>query len=437
MQLKFRILHFFLVLLFGVFGIVGLLLFEVFGTETIPESIEVPKAADWVIRLDVSQLAKDEVYTLLFETKDDSFFKQLKTITEERVDKRREFGVLTVDFRQPVLAFAASENNTNYFGFLVKVTDEQIFQKNIGKYLSKSQSYAVKNNTALILSRQTSTTESNRELKALAEKFLNNSRTESTKTKDNKAFLTIDSPTKAGKNPMHLEVQHEPHRISFSGQFTSKKNLKPANYSLKSSNLLISSSIIPEGISDSLNRLLPIGDFRFPELRSFTLDYQGVLVEQAQGGMMVLPKMNLILEAETAISLTELFAAIPEDLKVGGHTIQLGNLKYEVVQLDANTLFIGIDPNSIIRQKQTNLVSVKGSFKPLLVIEGSRLVTTFMDVIPAVGAGKRFTKAAKDIRITATQKGSIISIKGTVDFQNDAYALHELFKLLLAFDPFQ
>jgi hypothetical protein len=437
MQLKFRILHFFLVLLFGVFGIVGLLLFEVFGTETVPESIEVPKAANWVIRLDVSQLAKDEVYTLLFETKDDSFFKQLKTITEERVDKRREFGVLTVDFRQPVLAFAASENNANYFGFLVKITDEQIFQKNIGKYLTTNQSYAVKNNTALILSRQTSTTESNRELKALAEKFLNNSRTESTKTKDNKAFLTIDSPVKSGKNPMHLEVQHEPHHISFSGNFTSKKNIKPANYSLKSSNLLISSSIIPEGISDSLNRLLPIGDFHFPELRSFTLDYQGVLVEQAQGGMMVLPKMNLILEAETAISLTELFAAIPEDLKVGDHTIQLGNLKYEVVQLDAKTLFIGIDPNSIIRQKQTDLVSVKGSFKPLLVIEGSRLVTTFMDVIPAVGAGKRFTKAAKDIRISATQKGSTISLKGTINFNNDAYALHELFKLLLAFDPFQ
>jgi hypothetical protein len=437
MQLKFRILHFFLVLLFGVFGIVGLLLFEVFGTETVPESIEVPKAAEWVIRLDVSQLAKDEVYTLLFETKDDSFFKQLKTITEERVDKRREFGVLTVDFRQPVLAFAASENNTNYFGFLVKITDEQIFQKNIAKYLTKSQSYAVKNNTALILSRQTDSAESNLELKALAEKFLNNSRTESTKTKDNKAFLTIDSPAKSGKKPMHLEVQHEPHRISFSGNFTSKKNIKPANYSLKSSNLLISSSIIPEGISDSLNRLLPIGDFRFPELRSFTLDYQGVLVEQAQGGMMVLPKMNLILEAETAISLTELFAAIPEDLKVGDHTIQLGNLKYEVVQLDAKTLFIGIDPNSIIRQKQTDLVSVKGSFKPLLVIEGSRLVTTFMDVIPAVGAGKRFTKAAKDVRISATQKGSTISLKGTINFNSDAYALHELFKLLLAFDPFQ
>lgn len=437
MQLKFRILHFFLVLLFGVFGIVGLLLFEVFGTETVPESIEVPKAAEWVIRLDVSQLAKDEVYTLLFETKDDSFFKQLKTITEERVDKRREFGVLTVDFRQPVLAFAAKEKNTNYFGFLVKITDEQIFQKNIAKYLTKSQSYAVKNNTALILSRQNGSAESNRELKAVAEKFLNNSRTESTKTKDNKAFLTIDSPAKSGKKPMHLEVQHEPHRISFSGNFTSKKNIKPANYSLKSSNLLISSSIIPEGISDSLNRLLPIGDFRFPELRSFTLDYQGVLVEQAQGGMMVLPKMNLILEAETAISLTELFAAIPEDLKVGDHTIQLGNLKYEVVQLDAKTLFIGIDPNSIIRQKQTDLVSVKGSFKPLLVIEGSRLVTTFMDVIPAVGAGKRFTKAAKDVRISATQKGSTISLKGTINFNSDAYALHELFKLLLAFDPFQ
>ncbi|ASS49052.1 MAG: hypothetical protein A3D31_05030 [Candidatus Fluviicola riflensis] len=437
MQLKFRILHFFLVLLFGVLGIIGLVLFEVFGTETPPESILVPKAANWVVRLDASQLAKDETYTLLFETKDDSFFKELKNITDNRLEKRREYGSLAIDFSQPVLAFGVKENNTNYVGFLVKVLDEELFQKNIPKYLNSSQSFAVKNNTGLILSQLPKTSLSNKELKAIAEKFLNNSNTESTKTKGSKAFMSVDLPAKKNKKPAHFDLQHEPHQLSFSGHFTAEKNLKPANYSLKSNALLISTSIIPKGLSDSLNKLLPIGNYQFPELRAVTIDYQGVIVEKVKGGMLILPKINAIFETETPVLMKELFDSIPEDLKYDDHTIQLGYMKYEVVQLDDHTIFIGIDPSSVIRQKQTDLVTIKGSFKPLLVIEGNRLITAFMDVIPGVGAAKKFTNAAKDIHFTASQKGTNVSLKGTINFKDDAYALHELVKLLVALGAVQ
>ncbi|MES2555211.1 MAG: hypothetical protein V4604_03620 [Bacteroidota bacterium] len=437
MQLKFRILHFFLVLLFGVLGIIGLVLFEVFGTETPPEDILVPKAADWVIRLDASQLAKDETYTLLFETKDDSFFKQLKNITDNRLEKRREYGVLAIDFRQPVLAFGVKEGNTNYVGFLVKVLDEELFQKNIPKYLNSSQSYAVKNNTALILSQLPKTTITNKELKAVAEKFLNNSNTESTKTKGSKAFMSIDMPAKGTKKPAHFDLQHEPHQLSFNGHFTAEKNLKPANYSLKSNALLISTSIIPKGLSDSLNKIFPVGNYQFPELRAVTIDYQGVVVEKVKGGMLILPKMNMIIETKDPVSLKKLFDSIPEDLKYDDHTIQLGYMKYEVVQLDDHSIFIGMDPSSVIHQKQTDLVTIKGSFKPLLVIEGNRLITAFMDVVPGVGAARKFTSAAKDIHFTATQKGSKVSLKGTINFKDDAYALHEVVKLLVGLGAVQ
>lgn len=432
MQLKFRILHFFLVLLLGVLGIIGLILFEVFGIETPPESVQVPKAATWVIRLNVTQLAKDEAYTLLFETKDDPFFKQLKSMTEERVEKRREYGSLSIDFRQPFLVFGAQEPNANYIGFLVKVVDEAAFKKNISKYLKKNQAATVKNNTALILSNQSNASPNNKQLQALAEKYMNNSRTESTKTNNGKAFMSFDVP-KGQKNPMHLELQHDPHQLSFTGNFTAENNLKPANYSLKSNALLISSSIIPPGFSDSLNKLLPIGSsYQFPNLRAVTIDYQGVMIEKVRGGMLILPKANMILETETAISMEQLFASIPENLKAGDHTIQLGFMKYQVVQLDDHSIFVGIDPESIIRKKQTNLITVKGSFKPLLVIEGNRLVKAFMDMSPAIGAGRRFTNTAKDIHFIATQKGTKVSLEGTVNFQNDAYALHELIKMLVA-----
>ncbi len=437
MQLKFRILHIFLVLLFGVLGIIGLTLFEAFGTETPPEDILVPKAADWVMRIDASQLAKDEAYTLLFETKDDPFFEQLKDITDTRLEKRREYGVLAIDFRQPVLIFGTKDGDANYVGFLVKVLDEGMFRKNIPKYLNSSQSFAVKNNTALILSHIKTTPAAHKDLKPLAEKLLANSNAESTKTKANKAFLSIDTPSRSGKKPAHIELWHEPHRLSFTGNYTADKNLQPANYSLKSSALMIATSIIPKGISDSLNKLLPVGDYRFPELRAITADYRGVVIEQAQGGMLVLPKMNLIIETEMPVSAKELLASIPEDLKSGDHTLRLGSMKYEIVQLDDHSIFIGIDPSSVVRKKQTDLFVVKGSFKPLLVIEGSPLVTAFVDVVPGVGAAKKFTNTAKDLQITATQKGNKISLKGTVNFRDDAYALHEVVKLLVALGALQ
>lgn len=432
MQLKFRILHFFLILLFGVLGIIGLILFEVFGTETPPEDILVPTAADWVMRLDASQLAKDETYTLLFETKDDPFFKQLKNITDNRLEKRREYGMLAIDFRQPVLLFGSRDGTTNYIGFLVKVLDEELFQKNIPKYLTSSQSFAVKNNTALIISTLSGTSASNSNLKAAAEKLLNNSKTESTKTTGDNAFLSVDMPAKGSKKPAHLDLQHEPHRLSVTGYFTAEKNLKPANYSLNSSGLMVSTSIIPKSISDSLNKLFPIGTYAFPTLRTLTVDYQGIVIEQVKGGMLFLPKMNMIIETNAPVSMKELFASLPEELKLDDHTIQLGFMKYEVVQLDNHSLFIGIDPSSVVRKKQPDLVTIKGSFKPLLVIEGSRMITTFMDVVPGVGAAKKFTNAAKDIHFTANQKGNKVSLTGAVNFKDDAYALHEVVKLLVA-----
>jgi hypothetical protein len=432
MQLKFRILHFFLILLFGVLGIIGLILFEVFGTETPPEDILVPTAADWVMRLDASQLAKDETYTLLFETKDDPFFKQLKNITDNRLEKRREYGMLAIDFRQPVLLFGSRDGTTNYIGFLVKVLDEDLFRKNIPRYLTSSQSFAVKNNTALIISTLTGTSVTNNNLKATAEKLLNNSKTESTKTTGNNAFLSVDMPAKGSKKTAHLDLQHEPHRLSVTGYFTAEKNLKPANYSLNSSGLMVSTSIIPKSISDSLNKLFPIGTYAFPTLRALTVDYQGIVIEQVKGGMLFLPKMNMIIETNAPVSMKELFASLPEELKLDDHTIQLGFMKYEVVQLDDHSLFIGIDPSSVMRKKQPDLVTIKGSFKPLLVIEGSRMITTFMDVVPGVGAAKNFTNAAKDIHFTARQKGNKVSLTGAVNFKDDAYALHEVVKLLVA-----
>lgn len=437
MQLKFRILHFFLVLLVGVLGIIGLILFEVFGTETPPEEILVPKSADWVMRLHVSQLAKDETYTLLFETKDDSFFKQLKNITDNRLEKRSEYGVLAIDFRQPVLVFGSREGTANYIGFLVKVTDEALFRKNIANYLGGSQSFAVKNNTALILSTLPGTSTTTKNLKAVAQNLLNNSKVESTKTTGDKAFMSVDMPAKGNKKPAHFDLQHQPHQLSINGNFTVDKNLKPANYSLKHTGLLVSSSIIYKGISDSLNNLFPFGEYTFPELRALTVDYQGLAVEKVKGGMLFLPKMNMIIETETAVSMNELFASIPEEFKLDDHTVQLGFMKYQVVQLDQHSLFIGIDPSSVIRKKQTDLVTIQGTFKPLLVIEGNRLITAFMDVIPGVGAAKKFTNAAKDIRFTATKKGSNVSLKGAINFKEDAYALHEIVKLLAALGSFE
>jgi len=434
MRLKFRILHIFLVLLLGLIAITSLVLLEVFERETPMALIPVPKNAEWVIRVDLVQLAKDEAYTVLFEAKDEQLITMLRSMTEERVDKLDKNGSLSLDLRHSVLVFGTHEDTNSFVGIIVQVLDPAQFQQHIGNYLTTNQTVAFAGTSALILTQQNKKILPKTIRQELAVTYLKRSYKRLDSISKNDSFLTIELPGtgkySAQKN-MLLSVHHEAQSLELRGTFEPENTLHYCNYGLKSTGLYIHSSIIPAGISDSINRLLPLGSFRFPEIRSIMLDYQGIGVEQSTIGIMAVPQMNLIVEASMPFSIDSIFAALPPEMVGANSTILFGSATYQVKQLDKNTVFIGLDISKIERKRQATIVCIKGSLKPLLEIKGSPFILAFLDVIPAVGAGRNFVNKTEKIDLTVRQTGKNCIVEGSILFKKETYALHETIKLFV------
>jgi hypothetical protein len=438
MQLKSRFVHFFLVLLMGFLGVISLLLLEFFQYEAPVPATYIPADTEWAIRVDLERLAKEEAYTLLFEAKDEQLITTLRKIADDRVRKRTEKGPLTVDFRRDVVIFGLQKANTHYIGIQLKVSDPDAFRRNIKNYLSKGQYADVKGNRAIILTRTDKKTPSENDKKGMARLIsgmLANTRKwelpHATVLKP--SFLTIETTAFRDKQgTMTLDFFEEGHELSLKGTFKPKVPLRPADYSLKPAGLYLSTAIIPDGFSDSLNHLLPVGDFRFPELRAITIDYLGLAIAQTEVGMRPLPKMNVILESKYPFPADSLLRTVPDQLRGPHNSIHAASLTYYVKQIDQNTVFIGLDTNAIQLQKARLLCDLRGSLETLNRIDANPTLIAFMDLVPQVRFGKLFIGSTKSVELFITQpKGKTCVIRGKLLFKDDAYPVHETVKLLV------
>jgi hypothetical protein len=430
--MKSRLLHFFLILFLSVCGFISLVLLEIFGHEVPEADFYIPLEAEWVVQIDPEKLAKDELYSMLFEAKDDPLLDQMKHIADGKLDKRRERGSLTIDFRHPVVLFGTHQDGTTGTGILFQVLDPAQFLKHIGNYLSPGQSAAVNGNTALILNMDSNYPDK-KENRELASHYMKRARLTKLSGFQNDGFMTMSVPKNNFKevNDLQLQSFYTGQTLEINGSFSTKNTIKTSTYSLKNKGLTINSCFVPSGFSDSLNKLLPIGTYHFPELNSVMLDYQGIIVNHSDNGILVMPQMNLILEAKSPVSADSLLASVPLDWRGNGQNILFPGTEYHIRQLDENTLFIGIDTNSILKKAPAAPFAISGSLSPLMNITGNSMVLRFMDVVPAYNASRLFISKTEKIDFSIKKKGAIYVVNGKIVFRKDASALHETFRLLI------
>lgn len=432
MHTKSRLLHFFLILFLSACGFISLILLEIFG-HSVPETrVYIPKEAEWIIQIDPEKLAKDELYSLLFEAKDDQLLDLMKHIASGKLERRREKGSLTIDFRHPVLLFGTHHDTTTGTGILFQVLDPKLFMKHIGNYLSPGQSAAVNGNTALILNTETDQPDK-KEIQQLASHYMKRARLTTLSEFQNNGFMTLNVPKNQNKeiSDLNLSTFYTDNTLEVTGSFAAKNTIQLPSYSLKNKGLLISSALVPVGFSDSLNKLLPIGTYHFPELYSVTLDYQGIIVNHSDNGILAMPQINLIIEAKSPVSADSLLASIPLDWRGNGGSILFPGTEYHVRQLDERTIFIGLDTNSILKKSPSSLCSVNGSLSSLMNITGNSLMLRFMDVVPAYNASKLFISKTEKVDFSIKKKGVQYIINGKIIFHKDVSALHETFRLLI------
>jgi len=437
MQIKSRLFRFLVTIFLAVCGILSLVVLEIFGTIAEPVKVPVPAEASWVIRVDAASLVKEELYSVLFEAKDDQLLRSVRKIVEERMENDTENPPLYINFRSDMVFYGITDQSVNYIGIVLQLENAELFQKNIPFYLEEGQTVAVKGNTALLLMKTGTVKVPVNQQQLLTDNYLYKGKLSTIEPKSPELNEWVNVQAKSfgegGKN-LNMGVLFGKDALRINGSFSGEV-MKTPSWNLARKGLFLSTSVIPKGLADSINKLLPVGSYRFPELLSITMDYNGIIVENTDQGVKALPKMNAIFEGKVPISVAGIRAAIPVEYLGPENTLIFSSVTYQMKQLDERTVFIGLDSNSIKREAQPALVSIEGPLQPLADIQGHKMIISLMEiVVPQLKPARAFIKKTSNVSFairSSEPKGSQYTIKGELSFKKDAFALNEVARLLL------
>jgi len=436
MQIKSRLFRFLVTLFLAVCGILSLAILEVFGSDAgKQQDLPVPATADWVVQIDAASILKEELYTVLFESKDEELLQSVKKIVEERSETDTEYPPLFINFRNDMLFYGIHKEDVSYIGVLLQLEKAELFRKNIGFYLEEGQTVAVKGNVALVMIRLSPGKQS-AEQQAFTTQCLTKSKPTNLK-KDNKLsnqWISVHSNNFGDGKNLDMGLLFDKHAFTLKGGYQYPGTPVTPNYSLKSNGLFISTATVPRQLSDTINKLLPLGSYQFPELQCLTMDYNGLIVENTSDGVKALPKMNAIFEAKGLFTVEGIRSNIPGEYLGPKNTIRFSSLTYYMKQLDEKTVFIGVDTTAILKQKQASLYTVKGPLHPLTDMKGNKMILSVMEImVPQLKSAKAFIKKTDYVDFSVVRtSGDHYKVNGKIQFTKGAFAMNEVTRLLLS-----
>lgn len=444
MQMKSRIFTALVVILLCSFSIASLVLIDLFGGPAKTVSVPVPTQADWVVRVDAASFWKQELYTILFDSKDERLLSSLQELMDKKLKGKGKKRPLYIDFESDLVLYGIHEDTHRFTVMLFQLKHPAKFKKNISDYLTARQSYAIQGNTGLILTQAEGAVMTKKHLQQLVHHYSKAHFIDFNKQrKSDKELITAriaHSGEDLGLRAIQLGISHDQQAITFSGSFTWDQAYQgTCSFDLQSSGFYMASRIVPQQLEDTLNALLPLGSYKFSGIESCILDYRGMYLEaEIQGlpsvfGYLPIPKINLIVSSKNDLSVDSIYRSCPPAIRGANHTLNFGETDYELVQLDAHTIFIGIDPTTVKKTPQRALTLLKGSLPTLTTIEGSSFVSAFVQNMGPIKIGNDFFATTRSFRlqIEETRKNNY-AINGKMYFKEGKFPLNEVTKLLVS-----
>ena len=218
-----------------------------------------------------------------------------------------------------------------------------------------------------------------------------------------------------------------------------KKITNPANKILipRYCNFHFTSGIVPPSLQDSLSAIAGRLGLKLPALKSCSINYGGINIQSNDDGMTVLPEIDLLLEFKSSFTVEDLFKQDTILKKIGGtfenKIFKIGGKRYYYDQIDSKTICISsFKSTAIIKNKNQELIAVKGNLASLLKIEGGGMIITLLDMIPAYKASKELFTNIDDVNISLNKsKGNTAKMKGSITFKKDHFVMNEMLKFAL------
>lgn len=421
MQIEFKLKRFLLVF----FGLV--ILWVIFLTSRFLLSEQknlnhsyVPENAAFVAHFDGKLFFETAIYDLFFTSENKEIFEQIKTLSSREKDfEIRDAGI---DFVSDIIVFGQQDQAGQWIGALFNVTDSEQFRQNAAGFISGNQSFAANDEVAVLLTWvpvNKNVLLPNRVLQQKANSLLVKTGKKVTPGKSVSPHKFMSLKTNASNKHAFgtgsLESWIDGSLFAFKGEFE-HKNFPVSSWSLKPNGFHIVNRIFPQSMQDSLKKALQSKGYDLPEIAGILLNYRGTKMT-ADG---TIPQMELLIEFES-----EMTSAQIEQLQ------QPNDFNLLTRILDPKTIFIGLEANNLVTEKNKHAFLLKGDLTNLTKIEGGGLAVVGLNFYPPYKASKQFFEAVSIADIQVVPQNGKWAIDGKIQFKEGKYPVSETLQVIL------
>lgn len=409
----------------------------------------IPESASFAIKLDSRKLVNKALFTILFEGRDEKIVEKIRELLSNPRESKKEIGI---NLLSDAVVFASPFKNGKIVVIALNLSNASDFETNILEHLNEKQVVEVIDNVGFILtyfSNEEMNTIDKREIATYFEKNIRPLSGNSTSRftgdiKDGSFLLSYSKKELFGKDSYFTTSNSEfflaENGIDLKSELgLAKKITNPANKILipRYGNFHFTSGIVPPSLQDSLSAIAGRLGLKLPALKSCSINYGGINIQSNDDGMTVLPEIDLLLEFKSSFTVEDLFKQDTILKKIGGtyenKILKIGGKRYYYDQIDSKTICISsFKSTAIIKNKNQELIAVKGNLASLLKIEGGGMIITLLDMIPAYKASKELFTNIDDVNISLNKsKGNTAKMKGSITFKKDHFVMNEMLKFAL------
>jgi hypothetical protein len=443
MQMKSKIFSILAVVLLTIIGLFLNATFELLESTTKSVQIPLPRKTDWLIRIDANTFWKEELYTILFDSKEEQLLQSLRNVMNKKKHGTGKMGPLSIDFQSDLVAYRIHRGERQFTIVVVQLINPKVFKRNISDYLNEHQAFKVVYSTAFIITEHAANHHSKATLAHVLNDCVDAPLVDFNRIKNaKKELITVQLQPQADQSDitqLRFGISHTPNDILFNGTMYIKQAFpEPIPFDLSCKGFYFSARFIPVALKDSISKYMPFGKSFFQHSNALICDYQGLYLSDEKPGLpavmgyMPLPIMNLIVNFEKPVSIADFYASCPSSIQAANYTLNFGEKEYTLIQLTPTTLFIGTHPTSIIQRKQVNWFELKGKPTAVTSIDGNAFIAAFVQGMTPIKVTNDFFKNTHAVQLVVKPtSASRAMISGKIGFKQNHFPLNEITKLLL------
>ncbi len=406
-----------------------------------------PENVTYAVRIDGRALAEKTLFSVFIESKDEEVLEMIRALFKQKAYKENEFRNAGIDYLSDILFFEMNLQSEPISGILFNVSNPGLFKKGLK---NSSKSYACNGDVGVILFDNLSHPFGKEELTLHAEHILRN-KTAAIRSMSmlhsqsgscfevfsKGSFVSIKSAYK--QSNIHFDLDDR--NIYVRGKLLLNKNNASGDTfltkTLKPDGFHFSGTRLPALVSDTVNHWLKQFGCKLPFVTSVSMNLTGTKVINHSSGFFVVPQMDLFVETSSPIDI-EKFLQNEKlrsyfDYQKDSNCIRIQEERLYFKQITETSFYLGksASPDFISHSGKT-ILTMKGDVQSILKIEGSRLVSSFLEMIPEYRASKQLTEHVDkfDLSLRQSPVGPII-MRGSMTFKKGYYSINEIIRFLL------